>query len=72
MTIGFMCGIRFNHEKFAHQCYSCGKLALQEELFFLQTKGIWLCEECLENSEQKEQKKKDENYNNKISNLKEN
>ncbi|WP_165778127.1 hypothetical protein [Raineya orbicola] len=48
----FMCGIRFNHEKFAHQCYHCGKLALQEELFFFQKKGIWLCEECLEKEEQ--------------------
>lgn len=48
-----MCGIRFNHEKFAHQCYYCGKLALQEELFFFQKQGVWLCEECLEKEQEK-------------------
>lgn len=57
-----MCGIRFNHEKFAHQCYYCGKLALQEELSFFQQQGVWLCEECLE----KEQEKKDENDKKKV------
>ncbi|WP_448528724.1 hypothetical protein [Raineya sp.] len=57
-----MCGIRFNHEKFAHQCYRCGKLALQEELFFFQQQGVWLCEECLE----KEQEMKEENDKKKV------
>lgn len=57
-----MCGIRFNHEKFAHQCYHCGKLALQAELFFFQQQGVWLCEECLE----KEQEMKEENNKKKV------
>lgn len=49
-----MCGIRFNHEKFAHQCYYCGKLALQEELLFSNELGVWLCEECWDNKKKKD------------------
>jgi hypothetical protein len=49
-----MCGIRFNHEEFSEQCYHCGKLALEEELFFYAKWGVWLCEECYEKAEKEE------------------
>ncbi|GAB4486914.1 MAG: hypothetical protein OHK0045_06690 [Raineya sp.] len=49
-----MCGIRFNHEEFSEQCYHCGKLALEEELFFYTTWSVWLCQDCTEKAECKE------------------
>jgi len=54
MSNYLMCGIRFNHEEFSEQCYHCGKLALEEELFFYAKWGVWLCEECYEKAEKEE------------------